>query len=131
MIPCRYDFLLPTNGDYVEEINFVHNGDPINLSGTTFGAQVRSAFDSPTILLTLLTVSHSYEQGFAILEPQSGIMQLRVNREAAAALYAAVVPSAYNGQTVNLPYDALATLPNGDIEQWFFGYMVVRKGVTA
>jgi hypothetical protein len=130
MTPCRFDFYLPTNGDYVEEIPFTEKGVPVDLTNLTFHSEVRSTYDGPTVYLTLNDVSSKSQEGIHRIEPAAGIIQVRINRESIDAMYDAVVPSTYTGRTVQIPYDTLVTLPNGDIEQWFGGYMILNKGVT-
>lgn len=129
MTPCRFDFYLPTNGDYVEEVPFTINGQPISLGGVTFDAQIRLAYDSPAVQLSLSTMSSGAVEGFYITD-DLGVLQIRIDRQSIDALYESAVPAAYSGKQINLPYDTIVTLPNGDIEQWFGGYMILNRGIT-
>lgn len=130
MTPCRFDFYLPTNGDYVEELSVAIADVPIDLTGYTFYAQVRSAYDSTTVLGTLTLQSNGDLQGFYIVDAANGLFQIRIDREAVLSWYESVNPSTYVGRTINLPYDMTVRLPNGDFETWLDGYMIINKGIT-
>jgi len=130
MTPCRFDFYLPTNGDHVEEIPFTNDGVPVDLTNVSFHGEARSTYDGSTVYLTLADVSDKNQEGINRIEPAAGIIQVRINRESIDTMYDALVPSAYTGRTIQIPYDVLVTQLNGDIEAWFGGYMVLYKGVT-
>jgi hypothetical protein len=131
MTPCRFDFYLPTNGDYVEEVSFTVNTVPVDLTNVTLHGEVRSSYDGPTVFLVLDDVDTQSQEGICRIEPAAGIMQVRINRESLDSMYDVMVPNVYTGRTIQLPYDVLAVQPNGDVEQWFGGYMILNKGVTA
>lgn len=130
MIPVRLDFPLPTNADYVEEYPVLDGESIVDLTGYSIKAEIKSAYDSATVLKTLSTVGSATLEGFYLIEPSNGIFQIRIAKETADILYDAVNPSSYTGQIIAVPYDAVFTLPNGDDEQWFYGYIILNKGIT-
>lgn len=128
--PVRWDNACLTNSDFTEELVFTISDDPLDLVGHDFDIQIRTAPNANTALKSLGTVSSATSEGIYPVEPENGMIQIRVNRDSLLSLYQSVYPDHLEGDCVSLYYDLLVTLPNGDKEAWLMGYFNIRKGVT-
>lgn len=128
--PVRWDNACLTNSDFTEELVFTIGDDPLDLVSHDFDIQIRTAPNANTAIKSLGTVSSATSEGIYPVEPENGMIQIRVNRDSLLSLYQSIYHNSLEGDCVSLYYDLLATLPNGDKEAWLMGYFNIRKAIT-
>lgn len=129
MDAARQDFEAFTNSDFSEEWTFSVTGvTGFNITYHSFKMELQTA-PGTAALVTLVNVSTPI-QGFYLVEPVNGYVQVRIDKEALNTLFTSLNPSVFVGNSVRLYYDLVVTLPNGDEEVWLCGHMTVTKGIT-
>jgi hypothetical protein len=130
MTPQRLDLACQTNSDLTEEWTFEHGGAGVDLTGYNFRINLKAHPESTTTLAQFITVADAASPGIYRVEPNNGRIQVRFPWETIRAAYLAVYPTTFEGDGVSLYYDLLVTLPGGDQEQWLFGFITIRRGIT-
>lgn len=129
MDAVRQDLFVSSNSDFSDELKFTIGGTtPVDITGYVFKLSFKAAPDTLSVL-TLLTVASPIE-GFYLVEPINGNVQIRINKETLDAAFETLNPAVFVGIEMRLYYDLVVTLPSGDDEIWLFGYMTVTKGIT-
>lgn len=130
MIPQRLDFGCQTNSDYTEEFSFDEGGAFLDLTGHSFEIHVKANPEAPDTLEEFAMAAGPTLEGIYPVEPASGRIQVRFLWETVRALFEGVYPETFEGEGISLYYDLLVTLPSGDREQWLFGFITIRRGIT-
>lgn len=119
MIPATIDFLLRTNADYGEELQFVDGDTYIDLTDMTFSMEVRRYPGGPL----LFTVP------IGALDEENGTVSLGISRDVIATAYLTVTGRT-DGEEIQLSHDILVEHVDGFREPWAEGRVTIRAGVT-
>ena len=130
MIPGRLDVELRTNADETGEYLFENAGVAVDLTGYTFKLHLKETQSSTTTLLQLTTVGSASLEGIYPVEPQNGIIQIRIDKETVDGLIDTLAPSYSPSDRIGVYYDLLFILPGGDHEVWLYGLIFINRGIT-
>lgn len=113
------DYLVRTNEDWRDSLNLTsgvgEEAEPVDLTGSTFAAQIRS---SPDALFVLLEASTTNGR-LVIADAAGGVLSWNITADEMATL----VPATY-------AYDIVWTNPDGLIDTFVAGTLTVERGIT-
>lgn len=119
MIPAPIDFLLRTNADYGEELQFADGTIPVSLEGLTFAMEVRRYPGGPLLFAVPISIS----------DAEDGVVSIAIPRANITAAFQAIT-GRLNGEPVQASHDIIVTHVDGYREPWSEGRVTIYAGVT-
>lgn len=129
MTPAQWDLCAYRNTVFAETYTFSIDGTPLDITGNSFRMQIRGyAGDPGSPLIDLATVSSDSEQGICIISAAEGLISIRIEEAALAALPEIVPAPLASVFTYDL---VVVDIDGDDLGPVMQGEFTLYEGVTA